>query len=54
MKMTKKYEDLDDTFNVETEIVSAEKEQIEPITDSSKLNSIVDDVKKDYEYTRGN
>ncbi len=53
--MTKKFENLNDTFNTEdsTEIVVS--------TDSSevdikieKMSSSVDDVKKDYEYTRGN
>ena len=51
MKMTKKYDGLDDAFNVETEIVSAEKESIEV---AKKLEQQKSDVDKDYEYTRGN
>ena len=50
MKMTKKYDGLDDAFNVETEIVSAEKESIEV---AKKLERQKSDVDKDYEYTRG-
>lgn len=52
MKMTKKFDKLNDAFNVEGEIVSADaddtKERIE------KVSSNIDDIKKDYEYTRGN
>ncbi len=50
--MTKKFDDLNKTFNVDGEIISTEKEidsqQIE------KISSTMEDVKKDYEYTRGN
>ncbi len=55
MKMTKKFENLNDTFNTEdsTEIVvSAESSDID--IKIEKMSSSVDDVKKDYEYTRGN
>lgn len=55
MKMTKKFENLNDTFNTEdsTEIVvSAESSEID--VKIEKMSSSVDDVKKDYEYTRGN
>jgi uncharacterized protein YaaN involved in tellurite resistance len=52
MKMTKKFDKLDDAFNVESEIVSPNKsDSIEKI---EKLSSSIDDIKKDYEYTRGN
>ena len=52
MKMTKKFDGLNDAFNVDSEIVSTEKEQtIEKI---EKISSNIDDIKKDYEYTRGN
>ena len=52
MKMTKKFDELNDAFNVSGEIVSTEAEtSIEKI---EKIVSSVDDVKKDYEYTRGN
>ena len=53
--MTKKFENLNDTFNTEdsTEIVvSAESSEID--VKIEKMSSSVDDVKKDYEYTRGN
>jgi|TARA_B100000035_G_scaffold17792_1_gene14244 hypothetical protein len=49
--MTKKYDGLDEAFNVETEIVSAEKESIEV---AKRLKIEKDDVDKDYDYTRGN
>ncbi len=55
MKMTKKFENLNDTFNTEdsTEIiVSPESSDID--IKIEKMSSSVDDVKKDYEYTRGN
>ena len=48
--MTKNFDDLNETFNVSDDIVKAEvvKKELNTI----KSNS--DDVKKDYEYTRGN
>lgn len=50
--MTKKFDKLNETFNVESKIVSTETEtiieKIEPVSSAS------DDIKKDYEYTRGN
>ena len=49
--MTKKYDGLDEAFNVETEIVTAEKESIEV---AKRLKVEKDDVDKDYDYTRGN
>jgi hypothetical protein len=52
MKMTKKFDKLNKTFNVDGEIVSAEVETV--IEKVEKISSSVDDVKKDYEYTRGN
>ena len=52
MKMTKKFDKLNDTFNVTGEIVSVEKETV--IEKVEKVSSEIDDVKKDYEYTRGN
>lgn len=51
--MTKKFNDLNETFNVSEDIV--------PVVDASvsvekieKIASTVDDIKKDYDYTRGN
>lgn len=59
MKMTKKYDKLNDTFNVSSDIVSAEVEVETTSEDSSikkveKISSSFDDIKKDYDYTRGN
>ena len=50
MKMTKNFDELNETFNVDSEIVS-EPTSVEKI---EKINSSVNDVKKDYDYTRGN
>lgn len=52
MKMTKKFEGLNDAFNVDGEIVSVEKNSIEEKIEN--LASTADDIKKDYEYARGN
>jgi hypothetical protein len=52
MKMTKKFDDLNDAFNVAGDIVSREIESIEEKVES--IASISNDLKKDYEYTRGN
>ena len=52
MKMTKKFEDLNEAFNVDGEVVSKETEgKIEKV---ENIKSSVEDIKKDYEYTRGN
>jgi Terminase DNA packaging enzyme len=57
MKMTKKYDKLNDAFNVSGEIISTEKEiissEIEK-TESSPSEAPIEDIKKDYEYARGN
>ena len=50
--MTKKFDKLNDTFNVDAEIVPTEKEEI--VEKIEKISSIVNDVQKDYDYTRGN
>jgi predicted nucleic acid-binding Zn-ribbon protein len=52
MKMTKKFDDLNDAFNVAGDIVSREVEPVE--NKIEKIASVSDDLKKDYEYTRGN
>lgn len=58
MKMTKKFDSLDETFNVESKIVETEPTndslKIESIEKIEKISSEVDDIKKDYDYTRGN
>ena len=50
--MTKKFDDLNETFNVTGEIVSKEIESTEQKVE--KIAKESDDLKKDYEYTRGN
>jgi len=50
--MTKKFDDLNETFNVAGEIVSKEIESAEQKVE--KIAKESDDLKKDYEYTRGN
>ena len=51
--MTKNFDELNETFDVAGDIVSAEpvKDTPKPIPTSA---SSTDDIKKDYEYTRGN
>ena len=46
---TSKFDDLNDAFNVETDIVPAEIEKVQ-----KKEKPSADHVSKDYEYTRGN
>ena len=48
--MNNKFDDLNDTFDVEGEVVPMSKSE-KKVED---IKSTVDDVKKDYEYTRGN
>ena len=51
--MTNKFDNLNEAFNVTGEIISIDNE--ESSTDKiEKVTSAIDDVKKDYEYTRGN
>lgn len=50
--MTKKFDSLNQTFNVSGEIISTEKEVIG--NNIERLAPEIDDIKKDYEYTRGN
>lgn len=52
MKMTKKFDGLNDAFNIAGDIVSSEVEPVE--SKIEKIASVNDDLKKDYEYTRGN
>ena len=49
-KMTKQFDDLNNEFNVTSDVVQPEvvKDKIEKVRES------VDDINKDYEYTRGN
>jgi hypothetical protein len=51
--MTSKFNKLKETFNVqETEVIPTEVEL--PVEKIEKITSLVDDIKRDYEYTRGN
>lgn len=52
MKMSKKFDGLNDTFNIDSETVSIEKKSIEDKIEI--IASTADDIKKDYEYARGN
>lgn len=49
--MSKNFEKLNETFNVEAEIVQAEPNKIEK---SPQVLNTSCDIKSDYEYTRGN
>ena len=52
MKMTKKFDKLDDAFNVATEVVT---ESLPAKVEREKPDRLTkDDIEKDYEYTRGN
>jgi len=46
--MTDKFNELNETFEVDSEVVSKEIKKVEP----KKLSE--EDIQKDYEYTRGN
>jgi hypothetical protein len=52
MKMTKKFDKLNETFNVDGEIVPVEAEDVSEKIE--KYASDANDIKKDYEYARGN
>jgi hypothetical protein len=52
MKMSKKFDGLNDTFNVDGEIVSIEKESIQEKIEV--IASTANDIEKDYDYARGN
>ena len=50
MQMSKNFDELNETFNTSGDIINPEvvEKKVEKLKDS------VDDIKKDYEYTRGN
>lgn len=53
--MSKKFQKLNETFNTEPEEVAIVHTEVETeIEKIEKISSSVDDIKKDYEYTRGN
>lgn len=50
--MANQFESLDDVFNVTSEVMSKEVEPIKaPL---KKVDSLVNEIRKDYEYSRGN
>ena len=46
------FDSLDKAFDVSSEIVSNEPEQVKPV--QKEVDAIKSDTRKDYEYTRGN
>ena len=46
------FDNLNEAFDVSTEIVSSEPEQVKPV--QKEVDAIKSDTRKDYEYTRGN
>ena len=55
MTMTKKYDELNEAFNITGEVVPTNISNNENIEEKiEKINSSTEDVKKDYDYTRGN
>jgi hypothetical protein len=54
--MPKKFDKLDEVFNVTGEIVSdqIESTEIEIVEEKREMNPIINDTKKDYDYVRGN
>jgi predicted nucleic acid-binding Zn-ribbon protein len=55
MKMTKKFKDLNETFNVNDEIsvdITPKNVDVDVVIENIKKET--EDIKKDYEYTRGN
>ena len=50
--MTKKYDGLDKAFDVEVSDVQIDKTKVD--SKIEKIKSSTEDIKKDYEYTRGN
>ena len=55
MNMKNKFDDLDETFNVEETMKPVvEVESINVDSSIDKFEKISDDIKKDYEYSRGN
>ena len=46
------FDSLDEAFDVSSEIVSSEPEQVKPV--QKEVDAIKSDTRKDYQYTRGN
>lgn len=57
MRMTKKYTKLNETFNIDDnsdEVIQPEIAEESPKEIATKKEILIDDIRKDYEYTRGN
>lgn len=54
MKMTKKYDKLNEEFNVSNDIVNTEIYEPNIISADKNTSPSINDIKKDYDYTRGN
>jgi hypothetical protein len=57
MRMTKKFDKLNEAFNIENGPSEIKAEVVETAiveSPAKNINSAMDDIKKDYEYTRGN
>jgi hypothetical protein len=54
MKMTKKFDKLNEAFDVSGEIVEVDTSTQSKEEKLEQYSSIVNDIKKDYDYTRGN
>ncbi|RPI60498.1 MAG: terminase [Ignavibacteriales bacterium] len=55
--MTKKYKKLNETFNIDDnsdEVIHPEIAEESPKEIVTKKETLIDDIRKDYEYTRGN
>ena len=50
--MSKKFDNLNNAFNIESDVVSIETE--DTCEKIEKITSEISDVRKDYDYTRGN
>jgi hypothetical protein len=51
--MKNNYKGLEESLNIETDIIPVQKETIEVVKEIASLSKS-DDIKKDYEYTRAN
>ena len=54
MSMTKNFDKLNETFDVDGDIIPVEVETTPVAKKPEKTNLSSDDIKKDYDYTRGN
>jgi len=52
--MSKNFDKLNEVFNVETEIIESNIDLTKKEDQPQNINSSISDIKKDYEYTRGN